>query len=276
MESFEDKNEKAPDPYKQELIRLVKILEEIDLNTIKTHDKRATRIWLNTKTDEEVSAESLSDDSAMESYEDAPVNRQASFSGIGISLSYRGGTYRWGQSEIYNIFYDVPDGLLDAYKEYLEKIRQIEDVMNRQIGPERTNVLLQKLETQRKNIHQKGAQMIVDYNKERSMSKIIIEPETARKLFEVLFYLWQMNQEDRITYTGNQYEILMDKQFIGKLQKLIKDRMGIDLQFDAPIYFGFHEDDPTLLCNINLVGKEVSVHKTEIRRLIDQEIAKAS
>ncbi len=251
--------ESVPVPaWEQHYDMLMGIINTIDLNEIKQNGNVARSIYLYDR------QHIFSIDSYKELIEDGGAVEEPVFGGLSISFGKK----------------DVDISPIDAnknhsheylfFKEYTEKFKQILEIEERQIGPERKIELLKNLETQRQAIHNRAADMIMD-NLSSSYDPVTIDHPTARKFFELLFYFWQFNKETKLSYFGDQYTVLHNQKIRKELIDMIKDKTGVSADY---YLFGFHVDGDTEHIEFELSGENVMTHRSEIEEIINETVKK--
>ena len=189
----------------------------------------------------------------------------------GISISFGNG-YHDRDVSVY-CFYaeEVANSEGKIFNEYIEKFKQIQNFEKRQIGSDKQIILLDNLENQRKAIHDRASKNIT-----RSMLKdsgVIIDEASARRLFEILFHIWETQKEDELFYIGNDYNFLGNPEVVREISSEVKNRTGVDVDFSS-VVFGFHENNPTFQGNFKLKGENVKTVRSEIEDIINKIITK--
>lgn len=180
----------------------------------------------------------------------------------GLNLVFRAETRNYGVLEVDKSLYpdilDYRDGPSNICVEYYRIVKKLEEVKNRQLGPDRLVTLVKNLENMRAILHNRAADEIVDYLKGRCSTG------AARKLFEGLYYIFLSRLETEIVFSlGNETQSKIKKNF-QHLQEFVKNRTGYEVvQFSEGV--GTHHSD---LCSFEVRGKEIEVFKSEVEKAL--------
>jgi hypothetical protein len=163
----------------------------------------------------------------------------------------------------------------ETCQKYFDKLKQISETKEQQLGEDQKRILLENLESQRQKLHNEAAQHIIDYAKNHlSHKKIAIAQEEARKIFEVLYYLWQDTKEDTVTFTGDEFDLLYNKNVLREFKETVKKRTGTKFHLESCVVSGFHNNDPVSNYIFTIKGQNTKSAKAEIRKIMQEIISK--
>ena len=147
---------------------------------------------------------------------------------------------------------------------YLDILRQFERVGELRLDERRLVLVLSNLELKRQRLHDESAE---DIQKELNAKGIVVNHAAARKLFELLYLVWQYSQEQTFFYDEE-----LDGIDLHKLEERIFTETGIEADISCTAY-GFHANDPRRQYNIHLKGDSAKKEWHTIERIINETIA---
>lgn len=158
------------------------------------------------------------------------------------------------------------------HQDYVDVMRMISLIKERQLDPDRKAQLGENLERRRRDIHDRGASEIIT---RMIRDKIDIPFDIARKLYEILTDLWMLNNKGSISISADHIGLkdALDRLNMNALAEQINVETGIEADISS-FTFGYHEDDPRTQINIELTGDNVNLKMKRIHEIINTEISK--